>query len=147
MWAGIKSVVPNFDVVFPWNPKLSSCITLPVSFHTEWRGSGPLQCRRVALFLHRNCLPDAEREAVIRGGVQPGEGCQALDSPQPWILPAAAELHTLRLLFFFLTSSQSPMVPPVLPQLREETAGSTAVVTGLALKALAVLIATAACWC
>lgn len=97
----------KFWYCFPFN--LSSCITLPVSFHTGWRCSGPLQRRRVALFLHCNWLPDAEREAVIRGGVQPGEGCQALDSPQPRILPAAAELHTLRLLLFFLTSRQSPV--------------------------------------
>lgn len=106
---GNESGVPNFDIVFPWNPNLSSCITLPVSFHTGWRCSGPLQCRRVALFLHCNWLPDAEREAVIRGSVRPGEGCQALNSPQPWILPATAELHTLRLLLFFLTSRQSPV--------------------------------------
>lgn len=60
-------------------------------------GAGPLQRRRITLFLHCDWLPDAERGAVIWGCVQPGEAGEALSSPQRWLPSAAAELQTLKL--------------------------------------------------
>lgn len=104
-----------------------------VSVHTGRCSSGPLQRRRVTLFLHCNWVPDAEREDAIPGGLQPGEDGQTFSSPQPRVLPAAAALQTLscwcftagwRLTVDFFFSHGFG---------RERVSWSTAVATGFAL--------------
>lgn len=74
---------------------LSDLTSLPLSVYTGRRSSGSLQRRRVTLFLRCNWLPDAEGEAAVRGGPQPGEDGQTRSSPQPRLLPSAAALQTL----------------------------------------------------
>lgn len=81
----------TLDFYLPAGPDASSLSLV----HTGRCSSGPLQRRRVTLLLHCNWLPDAEREAAVPGGLQPGEDGQTFSSPQPRVLPAAAALQTL----------------------------------------------------
>lgn len=75
-----------------------------LSVSVGWCGAGPLQCRCITLFLHSHWLPDVKRRAVIWGCVWPGEACEALSPPQPWLLPAATALQTLKLHYLILLS-------------------------------------------